>query len=158
MATNNLDRIYTISKSPADVKFINYLYKFSFIGVFIVSMIIIFDESISNDFNNWMIVIAFGLLIFFFVKFHRRFAHKIIINRDEEQVEFHMLRNDNIVITSLDAIEKVYVNLYITFFFDGRKVMYNDARNEEFTEILNNLMKVKWGFWGRLLPRLGIRH
>ena len=116
MATNNLDRIYTISKSAADVKFINYLCKFSFIGVFIVSMIIVFDDSISNDFSNWMIVIAFGLLIFFFVKFHGRFAHKIVINRDEGQVEFHMLRNENIVTINLDAIEKVYVNLYITFF------------------------------------------
>ncbi|MDB4264805.1 hypothetical protein N9893_01940, partial [bacterium] len=66
MSTNDLDKIYTISKGFKDVKFINYLCKFSYIGVFIVGMIIIIDDSISKDFGNWMIVLGFGLLIYIF--------------------------------------------------------------------------------------------
>lgn len=130
------ENILTISQNDKDVAFINGLCKFVFIAPIIIILVMVLDDSIQNSFKNWMVVIFFTFFLIYMVNFIGKFAHKIVINPNKNSIEFFLQRNKGNLHTNLGAIKKIHIGLYITFFVEGRKVKYNDARNKELIELL----------------------
>jgi len=146
------------SHNSVDKKIIIYLYKFGFVGIIIMCAIILFDKSVANTINIWVIVLIILLVWLKFGSYLKKSAYKITINSDENEINFFMMKNEQTVTKNINEIEEVRINLYITFYFDNRKVVYNDARNLKLVESLQNYFNIEYGIWGKLLSKLGFKN
>ena len=147
-----------ISQKGVDKNFIIHLYKFGFIGIIIICAIILFDKSVSNNINIWLIILT---ILIFWLKFGsllKKSTYKIIINPDENEIQFFMMKNEKIITKNINDIKEVRINLYITFYFDNQKVIYNDARNLKLIEDLNKDFSIVFGIFGKILPKLGFKN
>lgn len=147
-----------ISHNSVDKKIIIYLYKFGFVGIIIMCAIILFDKSVVNTINIWGIVLIILLVWLKFGSYLKKSAYKITINLDENEIQFFMMKNEQNITQNINEITKVRINLYITFYFDDQKVVYNDARNLKLIENLDSCFNIEYGIWGKLLPKLGFKN
>ena len=154
----NQRKKFEISYNRVDKKIIIYLYKFGFIGIIIICAVVLFDKSVSNNLNIWLIILIIVLFWLKFGSYLKKSAYKISINSGENQVQFFMMKNEQILTKNLNEIKEVRINLYITFYFDNQKVVYNGARNLSLVENLNSCFNIKYGIWGKLLPKIGLKN
>ena len=153
----NKQKELIIFQNSLDKKIIIYLYKYGFVGIIIICMIILFDKSVAHNIYIWSIVLIILLFWLKFGTYLKKSAYKIRINSDKNEVQFFMMTNEQTVTKTINEIEEVRINLYITFYFDNKKVVYNDARNLELVENLHNYFNIEYGIWGKLLPKLGFK-
>ena len=65
-----------------------------------------------------------------------------------------MFRKKGTFTFSIKDIEKVNLNVYITFYARSRKIKYNEVVNKELVNLIEKFMPVNWGIIGKVLHRL----
>ena len=154
----NQQKKIVISQKSLDKKLIIYLYRLGFIGITIICAIVLLDKSVSNNLNIWLIILIILIFWLTFGIYLKKSAYKITINLDENEIRFFMMKNEKIIAKNISEIKEVRINLYITFYFDNKKVVYNDARNLKLIENLNKYFNVRFGIFGKILPKLGFKN
>lgn len=154
----NKQKEYNLIHNIGDAKVLSLLYKLGFIGIFVVCLIILFDKSVSSNINIWLIVFALVLVWLKFGSYLNKSAYKITINPEEDEIEFFMMKTEKTVVKKISNIEKVNINLYITFHFESQEVVFNSARNLKLLNELEEYFNLEYGIWGKLLPKLGFKN
>lgn len=118
-----------------------------------------FDGLDKFDYDSVHIIRLIALLSFWLViilitnTFSRKVIYKIIINKGTKQISFELFKANDVVTINLSDLKRIHVNLYTTFFFDGKKLLYNtDQRDKKLIDFLKT-QNVTWGFWGQWILR-----
>ena len=85
--------------------------------------------------------------------FFSKFAYKISFDFNKKEVSFYMFRKKGTVTLSIKDIEKVNLNVYITFYANNRIIKYNEVVNKELVKLIEKFMPVNWGTLGKILHR-----
>ncbi len=96
------------------------------------------------------------VFIFFTDLLIRRFAYKIYFDLDKSEVRFFMflpLIKKKIITVKIEDIEKITLNIAVTFSINGKKVCYNGVHNDELVKYLENLRPVSWKYLGRFFNK-----
>lgn len=84
----------------------------------------------------------------------RRFAYRVIVDLKKQQLTFYMFRKKDPVIEKISSLRRICLGFYITFLFDGRKILYNGVADKRLVDVLGTLMPITWRFWGRKIHKL----
>lgn len=141
--------LYIFSRSNLERHIINYIDKVGFL-VLLVALIaeIIFGQPLEQPFR-WFTTLLFLLaLLYTFGRIFRRFAYKISFNIDKNEFTFSMLRKRGTFVVKQDNITKIHVNFFITFYFEGKKIIFTGVDDEQLIGVLRSQRQISWGpFW-----------
>jgi len=159
MADPKIEKEFS-SYTNVEGRVINYLFVFGYFLTFILFVVFMLgDQPLSGSMFRlrMVVVVVFFAFVLGFDLGTRKFASKISINQSDGEVRFYMLRSNDSVVVPAEAIQKVRIDLYVTFVLDGKKIIYNAARNESLIEELKSRFPVTLGIWARILTRLGFK-
>ena len=59
-----------------------------------------------------------------------------------------MLRKRGTFVVKQDNITKIHVNFFITFYFEGKKIIFTGVDDEQLIGVLRSQRQISWGpFW-----------
>ena len=88
--------------------------------------------------------------------FCRKFAYKINFDFDKSEVIFFMffpLIKQRTITVKIDDIEKITINVFVIFVFNGEKVRYNGVNNNELIQFLESIKAINWTRSGRFINK-----
>ncbi len=132
------DSILSFGRPQSEVKFIRFLFKYGYIGIGCVLVLILTDDSIIRNFDSWPFVVIFIAAV---VGAHislTKFIQRLDVNTHEKKLFFHIYLRDKIVEVNFKDIKIVNVGFYVKFTFNEGVVRFNEARNKELLKILEN--------------------
>jgi hypothetical protein len=144
------------SHTDAGKKALIVFYRLSYVGPAIIVLIILLNNSFRNDWVIWsipfflcIIIIAFGITL-------NRFAYKVVFKSNRD-IEFHFLRNDQILYTKSEALLDIIINVYVSFHLKGKKIYFNGGRNKAFVDFLRSNYIVKIGIFSIIFCEMGFK-
>ena len=143
---NGEKNVYIFSRSEgtsekAHMFFVTHLGKVGFAtSLFLISLFVIDRESFSLNFIVFSIIFV-GLLTYIAIQFHRKFAHKVVIDSRSRKVEFHMYRGEDIIMADIGEIRTKLVPGHVVFSLKDRKILYRRTEDNELVNCLNKLSK-----------------
>ncbi|MCP4991265.1 MAG: hypothetical protein GY928_36010 [Colwellia sp.] len=99
--------------------------------------------------------VAMLFMIFFMIVtdlLFRKFACKICFDLDKSEAKFFMffpLIRKKIISVKIEEIDKIILNIYVTFLIGGVKVRYIGVDDKELVHFLENLKPITWKKLGR---------
>lgn len=140
-----------LSHSQAGIKIANHFEKIGLVGTIIVFLIVHFNLA-----NPKYPIVAYVasfmpfLVSLIVVKFIAKFAYKIIIDLEKNEISFYLFRKKDVITTKISDIKEVYINLYMNFIFCGQKIKYYEATNNNLIKIMQKFAPVSWGKLGKV--------
>lgn len=142
-------KFFVFSRPKSERYFIDYADK---VGLFIIVVLylagIINGIAIKNA-VGWFGTLPFILLIIFLYNpLFRRLAYRISIDSERNEFTFFMFRKRGSLSVNGQDISKIYVNFFITFFFENHKVLYTGVDDNQLLDILKFHKNISYGkFW-----------
>ena len=136
-----------------------YATRVCFIGMCVVCItakLVIHTNKIKYSDSIFVILPCMLVVICFTDILIRRFAYRIYFDLDKSEVQFFMflpLIRKKIITVKIEDIEKITLNIAITFLINGKKVCYNGVHNDELVTFLENLRPVSWKYLGRFFNK-----
>jgi hypothetical protein len=148
------ENLVVFSQPKSGVIVINNFDKFGLVGTIIVLLIVYFNLA-TPKYPILSYILAFIPLFasVIVVIFSSNFAYKISFDLNKNEVCFFMFRKKGTVTLCIEDIEKVNLNVYITFYANKRIIKYNEVVNKEIVRLIETFMPVNWGILGKILHR-----
>lgn len=131
-----------ISFYKAHMAFVNNLGKFGiFTVIFLIGIFLLYSRIFSPAFMIFSIVfvliltIAAGLV-------HQKFAHKIIIDFNSDQICFYLYRKNNAVFANFKEIHIKKFPRHLLFRVKGRKIIFRTAENDDIFPYIDRIMRI----------------
>jgi len=80
-----------------------------------------------------------GLLTYLAVKFHERFAHKLVFDFGSRKLKFYMYRSEDVIEANLEDIRTKLIPGHVIFIFKDRKIFYRGSEDSELLDCLNRI-------------------
>ncbi len=136
------DSILSFGKPKSEVKFIRFLFKYGYIGIGVVLILILTDDSILRNFDSWPFIAIFIAAVVGAHVSLTKFIQRLDVNIREKKLFFHRFLNDEIVDIDFSDIKVVNVGFYIKFTYNEGVIMFNEARNKELLRILESNFEI----------------
>lgn len=111
----------------------------SFLLMFIVA--IAHQENFEYIKRLFHIVVVLSVMGFIVDRFLRKVAYKIVIDFDENTIEFYMCRSHKAKKYGFHLIKTISIKKYVTFVLENGKILYNLGQNEEFNRSIDRLKR-----------------
>jgi hypothetical protein len=143
--TNNL----VFSRPKSERYFIDYADKVGLVIIVGLYLAGIIDGIAIQNALGWFGTLPFILLIIFLYNpVFRRFAYRISIDTEKNEYTFFMFRKKGAFAVKQENLTKIYVNFFITFYFEGKKIIYTGIDDEKLIAALKSQRQISWGpFW-----------
>lgn len=97
-----------------------------------------------------VIALLFVIIAFFAIYIVERFlfskfAYSIIVSEKGDLFTFKMFFGDRTYHVSIDDMETIYINFYVTFYFKGKKIVYKGVEDKKLIDFLRKGKKAKCG-------------
>jgi len=105
--------------------------------------------------HEWQNTVIFFWLIVFLLIFHacllllsNIFIFGIDFYSNEQKMVLNMFRSSRSYEIHYNDVDKIHVNLYVSFHFKGKRLLYRGVDEKPLIEFLKKQEKVSWGkFW-----------
>jgi hypothetical protein len=143
----------TFYRPREEYYFIKYGGEFGLVVMIIISLIkVLFFPVDAIPPVRLVFLVLFMIFLCLVIKIiFRRFVYRMSFNTNSGEVVFLLHRDKKPIITNRKNINKIHINLYITFFFEGKKVFYNEVANKDLVAFLETRLQIPIT-WGRLGP------
>ena len=123
----------------AHMFFVRHLGKFALaIILFLMVLHAIDKEALGLNFMLFGLVFVV-LLTYIAIKFHRRFAHKLIFDFVSRKLKFYMYRSKDVIEANFEDVRTKIMPRHIIFIFKDRKIFYRRPQNGELLDCLNRI-------------------
>jgi hypothetical protein len=109
----------------------------SFLFMFMVT--VAYQEDFEYIKRLFHIVIVLSVIGFIVDRFLRKVAYRIIIDFNENTIEFFMCRSGETKKYSFRSIKDISIKKYVIFVLENGKILYNLGQNEEFKRSIDRL-------------------
>lgn len=145
MLTDNDERgICILSHSEtlsekAHTLFVSHLGKFGLaIILFLIVLHLIDKKALGMKFMLFGVVFI-GLLTYLAVKFHERFAYKLVFDFGSRKLKFYMYRSEEAIETNFEEVRTKLIAGHAIFFFDDKKIFYRRMEDSKLLDCLNRI-------------------
>ena len=123
----------------AHMFFVRHLGKFGLaIILFLIILHAIDREALGLNFMLFGLVFVV-LLTYLAVKFHERFAHKLIFDFVSRKLKFYMYCSNDVIEANFEDIQTTVMPDHVIFIFKDRKIFYRRPENGELLGCLNRI-------------------
>lgn len=132
--------IYTISQPWVYIFITKHLGKLFFCAFLLMIIVaIIYQEDFAYIKRLFHIVIVLSVIGLIIDRFLRKIAYKIIIDFNQNTIEFYMCRSGEANKYNFNFIKTIAIKKYAIFVLDNRKILYNLGQNELFNRTIDRL-------------------
>ena len=118
---------------------VRHLGKFGLaIILFLIILHAIDREALGVNFMLFGLVFVVSLT-YLAVKFHERFAHKLIFDFVSRNLKFYMYRSKDVIEANFEDIRTKIIPGHVIFIFKDRKIFYRRPENGELLHCLNRI-------------------
>jgi hypothetical protein len=145
----NTSKPIVFSRPKSEKYFIDYADKLGLLVIIVLYMAGMINGIAFQNARGWFGTLPFILLIIFLYNpVFRRFAFRISIDPERDEYTFTMFRKKGSLSVKGQDIKKIYVNFFITFFFENHKVLYTGVDDNQLLRILKSKKNISFGrFW-----------
>jgi len=144
--------VFTFSQPKSYIFIVNNGGKICLVVLlFMISIALIKNKDIDSLSRSLHVIIFLCVLMYVTGRFLRKFAFKIVVDFESQNIRFYMNRSTNVIVANFDDVRSLRVNGYIIFTLNKRKVFYSGEPGEDILICLNRIKKIHWGFLCSLL-------
>ncbi len=136
--------IVVFSRPREEYYFVKYAGKFGVLAMIIISIIqMLFFPTATIPPIRWVFVILFFIFLDLLIKMiFRRFAYRLLFNPALNEVSFLLYRSKKPLTVNTKGINRIHINVYITFVLEREKLFYNGVVNRDLIAFLKTQLKV----------------
>ncbi len=137
------------SRPKSERYFIDYADKVALLTIVVLYVAgIINGIAIENAFR-WFGTLPFILLmILLYDPLFRRFAYSVSVDLERNEYTFVMFRKRGSFTIKGHEVGRIYLNFFITFYLEGKKVLYLGVDDKQFLRLLKSHTNISYGkFW-----------
>jgi hypothetical protein len=149
---NERKGVYTFSQAKSYMFIVNNGGKICLLVLlFMISIALVKKENIDSLSRSLHVIIFLCVLMYITGRFLKKFAFKIIVDFESQNIRFYMNRSTNVIVANFDDVRSLCVNGYIIFILKTRKIFYSGVPNKKILTCLRKIKKIQWGFLCALL-------
>ena len=127
------------NSEKAHMFFVRHLGKFGLaIILFLIILHVIDKESLGLSFMLFGLMFVV-LLTYLAIKFHKRFAHKLIFDFVSRKLKFYMYCSNDVIEANFEDIQTTMMPGHVIFIFKDRKIFYRRPANGELLDCINRI-------------------
>ena len=127
------------NSEKAHMFFVRHLGKFGLaIILFLIILHAMDKEALGLGFMLFGLVFVV-LLTYLAMKFHERFAHKLIFDFVSRKLKFYMYCSNDVIEANFEDIQTTVMPDHVIFIFKDRKIFYRRPENGELLDCINRI-------------------
>ena len=125
----------------AHMFFVSHLGKFGLaIILFLIVLHAIDKEALGLKFMLFGLVFV-GLLTYLALKFHEKFAHKLVFDFGSRRLKFYMYRSEDVIEANFEDIRTKLILSHVIFILKDRRIFYRGSEDSELLDCLNRISR-----------------